>query len=178
MVLTALLAALVLSLVGGDGDDSTTAITLDPDPTAPQADLTGEQAPDFEFEDLATGATTRFDELRAGSPAVLNFFARWCAPCVEEMPGLEQVHQDLGDRVTFLGLSEREPADDARDLVEATGVTYTIGRDPAGDVLTAYGGLGMPTTILVAADGRITSSHTGRITADELRDAVQEELLT
>jgi len=179
MVLTALVAALVLSLLRGGGDDSdTTAITLDGDATAPQVDLTGEQAPDFEFEDLATGDTTSFHELRAGSPAVLNFFARWCAPCVEEMPGLEQVHQELGDRVTFLGLSEREPADDARDLVEQTSVTYTVGRDPSGDVLTAYAGLGMPTTILVATDGRITSSHTGRITADELRDAVQDELLT
>jgi cytochrome c biogenesis protein CcmG, thiol:disulfide interchange protein DsbE len=175
-VLAALCAALVLSVLADD-DAEPAAITLDPDGgTAPQVDLTGERAPAFDVESL-DGETTAFTELRDGRPAVINFFASWCTPCVREMPGLESVHQELGDQVQFVGLSERETADDARALVEETGVTYAIGRDPGGDILTAYSGLGMPTTVLVAADGTITSSHTGRLERDELEQAVRDELL-
>lgn len=175
MILTTLVAALVVSLLAGDDGEAPADITLGG--TAPQVDLTGEPAPDFAFESLETGEDVDFAAFRAGRPVVLNFFARWCPPCVEEMPGLEEVHRELGRRVAFLGLSEREPADDARRLVEDTGVTYAIGRDPSGDLLTAFSGVGMPTTVLIGADGTITSSHTGRITADELRRAVHEELL-
>jgi thiol-disulfide isomerase/thioredoxin len=175
-VLAALCAALVLSLLTDD-DAEPAVITLDPGGgTAPQVDLTGEPAPAFDVEGL-DGETTSFTELRDGRPAVINFFASWCTPCVREMPGLESVHQELGDQVQFVGLSERETADDARALVDETGVTYAIGRDPGGDILTAYSGVGMPTTVLVAADGTITSSHTGRLERDELEQAVRDELL-
>ena len=90
---------------------------------------------------------------------------------------MEEAHQELGDQVQFLGLSENETADDARDIVEQTRVTYDIGRDPDGQVLAAFDGLAMPTTVLVDAEGTITSLHSGPIDRDELLDRVRRELL-
>jgi thiol-disulfide isomerase/thioredoxin len=113
----------------------------------------------------------------AGRPLVVNFFASWCGPCVTEMPDFEQVHQDLGDEVAFLGLATRDQADATQALLDQTGVSYDIGRDTRGDVLVDLGGLQLPTTVLVAADGTITSVNTGELTATELTEKIQTQLL-
>ena len=175
-VLAGLVTALVLSFVLED-DDAPEAepavLTLAPGPgdgTVPQVDRQGEPAPDFAYEALDTGDEVDFDTFRDGRPAVINFFAQWCAPCVREMPDFEVAFGDYGDRVAFLGLSYNESADDARALVDQTGVTYATGRDPAGDILAQFGGIGMPTTVFIAVDGTITTAHTGAIPPAELRD--------
>ena len=177
-VLAALVAALVLSFVLEDAepvDGVATVLTLTPDGgSVPQVDLAGEPAPDFTYEPLAGGADVDFAAFRGGRPAVINFFAEWCAPCVREMPTFESAYQDHGDRVAFLGLSYNETAEDGLALVERTGVTYETGRDPDGAIITAFSGLGMPTTIFIAADGTITTSHTGPLTAGELEEELEE----
>jgi thiol-disulfide isomerase/thioredoxin len=123
------------------------------------------------------GDVVGFDDYRAGRPAVVNFFASWCAPCVQEMPDFEVAHQEFGDDVAFVGLAERESAQDSLGIVETTGVTYDIGRDPGGDVLTAFQGLAMPTTVFIDADGTITSLHSGALSTADLRRRIKAELL-
>jgi thiol-disulfide isomerase/thioredoxin len=144
-------------------------------------DPSGTPAPDFDFEALALDGIDGGDEInfaayQDGRPVVLNFFGSWCAPCVREMPDLEAVSQDLSGDVVFLGLAERESSEDSLEIVETTGVTYDIGRDPGGDILTAFEGLAMPTTVFIAADGTITSVHSGALTADDLRERIEAEL--
>jgi thiol-disulfide isomerase/thioredoxin len=129
----------------------------------------GEAAPNFSFEALATCDEVEFDELRDGRPALVNFFARSCVPCVTEMPDLEAAHQEFGDRVTFVGLSYEESVEDAQALVDRTGVTYEIGRDPAGEIITAYEGFGLPTTVFITADGTITNAYTRKMQPDEMQ---------
>ena len=86
------------------------------------------------------------------------------------MPDLEDAFETYGDQVAFLGLSSAESVRAGRELVERTGVTYDIGRDPDGDIITAFAGGGYPTTVFIAADGTITTSHLSQIHPDELRD--------
>ncbi len=176
-VLAALVAALVLSFVLDDdeaADGNAPVLTLDPDGgTVPQVDLSGEPAPDFAYEPLTGGDDVDFAAFRDGRPAVINFFAQWCPPCVREMPTFEEAYQEHGDQVAFLGLSYNETAEEGAELVERTGVTYATGRDPDGDIITAFSGLGMPTTIFIAADGTITTSHTGPLSAGELEEELE-----
>jgi thiol-disulfide isomerase/thioredoxin len=187
-VAATLATALVVSLLTG-GDDGGTAretVTLQPgDPTngiASGVDLSGTQAPEFRFEPLRVAtvegnADIDFSDYRAGRPMMLNFFGSWCAPCVQEMPALQSVSEELADEVVFLGLAERDTVENALEIVDRTGVTYDIGRDPGGDILTAFEGLAMPTTVFIAANGTITSVHSGALTADELRSRIADELL-
>lgn len=109
-----------------------------------------------------------------GTPVLVNFFASWCAPCVAEMPALEAVHQEYRGRVRFLGLDTQEQAADGRKLVEKTGITYPVGLDPDGTIFTAFGGLGMPTTVLIGADGTIIEVHSGALTAETLRAMIDK----
>ena len=175
MVLASLVTALVLSFVlEDDGRPEASVLTLAPPPgngTVPQqSDLRGEPAPDFAFEPLHGGADVDFAAFRAGRPTVLNFFYKDCPPCVVEMPDLQDAYEAYGDRVNFLGLSYEESVEDGLDLAERTGVTYQLGRDPAGEIITAYAGIGLPTTVFIDADGTIVTTHTGRIHPDELQD--------
>lgn len=112
----------------------------------------------------------------AGRPLLVNFFASTCVPCVTEMPAFEEVYQEVGEEVAFLGLAVADRTDDARDLVERTGVTYPTALDQQGEVIDALGGTMLPTTVLLDADGETITSHSGALDADELRQLLDEHL--
>jgi thiol-disulfide isomerase/thioredoxin len=138
-------------------------------------DVSGKPAPDARFALLGGGDSMSLADLK-GTPVVVNFFATWCVPCVKEMPGFEQVHQEIGDELAFVGIDLRDSESGARELVDKTGVTYTIGRDPSGSLFEAFDAVNMPSTFLIAADGTVVASHAGALTADELRDLIDKNL--
>jgi cytochrome c biogenesis protein CcmG, thiol:disulfide interchange protein DsbE len=113
-----------------------------------------------------------------GTPLVINFFAEWCAPCVAEMPAFEEVHQERLDQVAFLGISTQETSDDGQAIIDSTGITYDVGRDPDGEMFATFGGTGMPTTALVDQNGTVVDVHSGALTADELREWLDESFGT
>jgi thiol-disulfide isomerase/thioredoxin len=119
----------------------------------------GRPAPRVEVPGLR-GGRVRLADLR-GRPAVINFWASWCPPCVAEMPDFQRVHRRLGDRVAFLGINQRDHRQAAEELVRSTGVTYPLAVDPAGRAFDAFGGLGMPTTVLLRADGTVAQVFAG-----------------
>ncbi len=143
----------------------------------------GEQgAADRETVPATVLETLDGDELRLtdyrGRPVVVNFFANWCTPCVTEMPAFEQVHRQLGDEVAFVGISVQETVEEARAIATRTGVTYDLAREPQGELIRALGGVGMPTTVLVDAEGGVVDTHTGELSAEELTEMIESELLS
>lgn len=121
----------------------------------------------FDGEALNTGR-------HVGTPIVLNFFAEWCAPCREEMPAFESVHQDLDGEVHFLGIStDRLPADGLA-LVASTGITFEVGRDQGGEAWDLFAGTSMPTTVLIDAAGTVRTVESRPLTAPQLRALIDE----
>lgn len=135
----------------------------------------GATLPDTALTVLGSDERLDTSELR-GTPAVINFWATWCPFCIEEMPDLERVHQELGDRVQFVGVDREDVTDKALRLAQETGVTYTLVEDPDGSFFRAVEGLGMPTTLLVAADGTIAHRQSGPVTAEQLRSLIRTHL--
>ena len=119
----------------------------------------GRPAPRVELPGLR-GGRVRLADLR-GHPVVVNFWASWCPPCVAEMPDFQRVHRRLGDRVAFLGINQRDHRQAVEELARITGVTYPLAVDPAGRAFDAFGGRGMPTTVLIAADGTVAEVVAG-----------------
>jgi thiol-disulfide isomerase/thioredoxin len=113
-------------------------------------------------------------ELLGSTPVVVNFFASWCAPCVDEMPAFEAVHQSLQGQVTILGMANRNAPDDALATVESTGVTYPTFGDPEASAITYFGGLAMPTTVFIDAAGEVVDVHSGPLTEAELRSRISD----
>ena len=169
----ALIAATATFVLLDDGssesneDDGAIPLPLEPDP----GPVSLEDARFTEFD----GTEVALSSLRGG-PVVVNFFASYCTPCITEMPALEEVHQQLGGQVTFLGLAVADREDEATDLVERTGVTYRTAQDRNSSVITALGGNRLPTTVLLAADGSIAARHNGQLDADDLRQLLADEL--
>ncbi len=166
----ALAAATVTYVVLSD-DDAPDA-TSDTIPLTPEGDA---PAPDE-----VTFVTFDDDEVPLsslrGTPTVVNFFSSTCVPCITEMPAFEEVYQEVGGKVAFLGLAVTDRPEDAQALVDQTGVTYPTAQDPNADVITALGGTVLPTTVLLDADGTIVAIRSGPLDADELRDLLADEL--
>ena len=92
------------------------------------------------------------------------------------MPEFQRVHQRLGDRVAFLGVNQRDQAQAAEQLARRTSVTYPLAVDPAGRAFDAFGGLGMPTTVLIRADGTVADIFAGQLDETLLRERIRRAL--
>ncbi len=167
--------ATVLALLAAVG---TYTVLADDDPPAAELPLVPEgDLPSTEQVSFTTyeGEEVPLASLR-GTPTVVNFFASTCTPCIKEMPAFEEVHQEVGTEVTFIGLAVTDPPDAAQALVEQTGVTYRTALDEDGSVINALGGTVLPTTVVLDADGVVLNTHPGELTADELRALLADEL--
>lgn len=112
----------------------------------------------------------------ASMPAVINLWATWCAPCVEEMPALEAVHVEVGDRVRFVGVNRADVTERARELAARTGVTYELVSDPDSVFFVAVGARAMPTTLFVDARGNVVHAHAGPLDEAALRRLISTHL--
>lgn len=173
--LLALLAAVAVLFMASDGDADDTprsdgSVELRPEDAVPSGDPA-----DIAFRRVEGGESTIGDQL-AGRPAVVNFFAEWCTPCIAEMPDFQAVSKELDGRVDFIGLAVQDRPEDSAEIIDDTGVTYPWFRDPRGDVLASTGAVQMPTTAFFDADGNMTEVHSGQLDADELRSMIDEHL--
>jgi len=135
-----------------------------PPPTPPPAAgiLAGRPAPDFTLA-LLDGGTLRLSDLR-GRWVVLNFWASWCPPCREEMPGLQRAYEDFRERgVAFVGVAMADSLPDARSFAREVGITYPVGLDETGEIALAYQVLALPITVFIDPEGRVDWVHAGPI---------------
>lgn len=119
----------------------------------------GQPAPDFNF--TGEGGPRRLSELR-GQVVVLNFWATWCPPCVEEMPSLERLHRKLASRgVVVLGVSVDTDAVAYEKFLRDFHITFLNFRDPGGHIPLRYGTTMFPETYIIDRDGRVARKIIG-----------------
>lgn len=164
--------------VGGGGGEP--VAKLDPTVTfsepglATPPKLNGTKLPDGTFTRLAGGEAT-FASL-AGAPAVINFWSQTCTPCVREMPLLDQLATEFGDRVRVVGLNSGDTLNQARRFAEEVDVSYDLWLDDDRRATVALKVNALPVTVFVAADGTIVRTKLGELDEAEARAAVQELL--
>lgn len=111
-------------------------------------------APEFSLSDL-TGKKVQLKALR-GKLVFLNFFATWCGPCREEMPGMERLfrmHQDKG--FVVLAVNMEESAKTVRPFIQQLKLSFPIVLDSEGAVTRDYGVRALPVSFLIGRDGNI-----------------------
>ena len=112
------------------------------------------EAPEFSLSDLS-GKQVRFKGFR-GQLVFLNFFATWCGPCREEMPGMERLyraHREKGFMVLAVNL--QESAKMIRPFVESLKLSFPTVMDTDGAVSREYGVRALPVSFLIGRDGHI-----------------------
>jgi cytochrome c biogenesis protein CcmG, thiol:disulfide interchange protein DsbE len=131
----------------------------------------GELAPDFSFT-LTDGSTTRLSDLR-GTPVLINFWATWCLPCVEEMPAIEQVYRDAEGGLAVLAVNRNElPAAIAR-FAPTVNVSFPLIADLGGTIGDRYTVTSLPTTYFIAGDGTIHARHIGALSVQQLAEQIE-----
>lgn len=110
--------------------------------------------PDFTFKD-ADGKELTLAQWK-GRNVLLNIWATWCAPCREEMPALERLQKAFGgDDFEVVTISvDQKGVPVARAFLEEIGVDLPLYADPTTKTLSKLQGVGLPTTVLINADGK------------------------
>jgi thiol-disulfide isomerase/thioredoxin len=132
--------------------------------------LLGQRRPDFSLAD-ATGQWVSADSFN-GQVLLVNFWATWCKPCVEEMPMLAQVQQDYaGQGVAVIGIALDDPRR-AQEFARELGIGYPVlfGRADAMVVGRRYGNRSgmLPYSVLVDSGGVIRWTRLGILDRGEL----------
>jgi thiol-disulfide isomerase/thioredoxin len=109
-------------------------------------------APPIDLMDM-NGQRWNAERLK-GRTVVINFWATWCAPCKEELPSLQVLHELSGGEPLIIGVNVRETASHVKRFLKATGIEFPVVPDPQGDLARRWGVSVYPTTVLVGPDGR------------------------
>lgn len=97
-----------------------------------------------------------------GKVVLLNFWATWCPPCIQEMPSLNATYERFReDGLVVLGISVDEDADEYSDFLRTAGVTFPTVRDPERTVSTRYGTMKYPESYLISRDRRVLRKYVG-----------------
>lgn len=119
----------------------------------------GDAAPDF-AADLVSGDKFVLSE-NSGRVVLLNLWATWCGPCVEEMPAFEKLNSEYGDEVIILGVNCVENKNTVDGFIEENGYTFPIAYDLDGIITHRYPTQGIPYTLVIGKDGVIKNIYLG-----------------
>lgn len=117
----------------------------------------GSPAPDFTVEDVTLSKLH-------GQIVVLNFWATWCTPCVEEMPSLVEMQRRMKDKgITVLAVSIDVDENAYHTFVKEHGVNLLTARDPQQKTPHLYGTYGWPETYIIDRNGVIRRKFIGAV---------------
>ena len=106
-------------------------------------------------------------DLSKGRVSVVNYWASWCAPCVDEHPLLEQLKTSAN--IDIYGVNYKDDPASARRFIGRYGNPFTaIGTDAQGRAAIDWGVYGTPETFVVNGRGEVVYKHVGPITPESL----------
>jgi cytochrome c biogenesis protein CcmG/thiol:disulfide interchange protein DsbE len=118
-----------------------------------RASIAGHAAKNFSF--TLDGHPTSLEAMR-GKVVVLNFWATWCPPCVDETPALQHMYTELKPLgVTVLGVSVDDDNAAYQKFLVDHGITFPTYRDPDKKISLAYGTEMYPETYIISRNGKI-----------------------
>ena len=136
----------------------------------------GEPAPRFEAKTFE-GKTVRLEDLR-GRTVLLEFWATWCAPCVAQLPKMQALYETFAanEKFAMIGLSVDWDTEKAKRMVAERQLAWPqvgLGSMDESPVVRQYGVGGVPTTVLIGAEGKIIARGTN---LDELTRQIEKAL--
>ncbi len=142
------------------------------DPHQISSPLVGRAAPPFRLVPLDGGAPITLGAL-AGRPAVLNFWATWCVPCVAEHPALLRAAARYGKDVAFVGVVYADEVPAALAYLREHGSAYPAALDDGGKAAIAFGVYGVPETFFISPAGVIVEKYVGPLDDETLARLIE-----
>lgn len=120
----------------------------------------GDTAPNFRVRTESGAVLTPKDF--GGKLLILNFWASWCAPCVQEMPSLNQIQKMFASQgVVVLGINVDRKEDAYRNMLNRFHVTFQTVRDPEENINYRYGTYKIPESYIIDRNGKVLQKYAG-----------------
>ncbi|AFK18964.1 TlpA family protein disulfide reductase [Haloferax mediterranei ATCC 33500] len=169
-------------LGGGSGGSGSTTTEADSGESTDTADGTGQTGDLPLVVDTIEAQGSTAGEVRVpveGTPTVLDLFATWCAPCVAQMESLRSLHDEFGDDVAFVSVTNERlggglTMDDIKNWWSEHDGSWTVGHDPESQLMRAVRANGLPYLVVFDADGSISWTHRGLASEENLRAAIED----
>jgi cytochrome c biogenesis protein CcmG/thiol:disulfide interchange protein DsbE len=147
------------------------------DPQQVPSALIGKRLPRFSLPGQPPGqGFADADVVNAGRPVVINFFASWCMPCVQEAPVLRALEQQ---GVAIWGIAYKDRVEATNEFLQNGGHPYTrVARDEAGTTGNEFGLEGVPETFLIDMSGIVRWHWAGALNERVVRQSLVPLLRT
>lgn len=123
--------------------------------------LLGKPAPTFTAR-LFEGEEVSFEHDPDGKVIVLDFWATWCAPCVEALPELQELAAKFKEKeVVFYAINVAEMPEAISEFLKSHELKVPVIVDPEGQLSAAYAATAIPQTVLIGKGGRVEAVHVG-----------------
>mgnify|MGYP001812853141 FL=1 len=147
--LSMILLLVVFGVAMAEAEDQTLTVV---DPPMP--------APDFSLADVNGDLHSLAGY--AGKPVIVNFWATWCPPCIEEMPSMNRAWMKVREEgIVMLAINVGEDEDQVFTFTADYPVDFPLLLDETGEVVQQWGALGLPTTFVVGPGGNIVFRAVG-----------------
>ncbi len=160
LAISFILAPLLLTLLWAVGERLMTERVQEA--PAPNLEIGG-RAPDFEFPVLGGGRVSLSGQKK--KVVLINVWATWCVPCLDEMPDLQRLYERMkrnGAPFEILAVSiDALGADAVERFVDRFGLTFPVLLDPRGSIKKLYRTTGVPETFIVDGQGRLQQEIIG-----------------
>ncbi len=118
----------------------------------------GQKAPDFQLV-TETGKTITTKSF-GGKLLVLNFWATWCPPCVEETPSLNEMARQMAPQgVVVVAVSVDRNANAYKAFLQRMKIGFETSRDPESNISASFGTYKFPETYVITPDGKVVEKY-------------------
>jgi len=131
-------------------------------------------APPPDFTIPTAKGTKHLSDLR-GKVVVLNFWASWCPPCLDEMKDFVRARDTYGDKIDLLTISS-EPPDVAASYLRLWNIALPVLEDLDGSISKAYHTPPIPLTVVIDPSGNVSYISIGELSWNELQAAIDHAL--
>ncbi len=131
----------------------------------------GKIAPGFRLENL-DGEIISLEENLGGGPILISFWATWCKPCIEELPEVEKIYNELkekGLKAFAISVDGEKSVAKVEPFVKAKKLSVPVLLDTNSDIARIYYATTVPFTVIIDSKGEIVYSHSGYKKGDEIQ---------
>jgi cytochrome c biogenesis protein CcmG/thiol:disulfide interchange protein DsbE len=122
--------------------------------------MAGDSAPSFRVKTETGAVLTQRDF--GGKLLVLNFWASWCAPCIQEMPSLNEFQKMFASQgVVVLGVNVDRRVDLYRNMLNKFQISFQTVRDPEENINYRYGSYKIPESYIIGRNGKVLQKYAG-----------------
>jgi thiol-disulfide isomerase/thioredoxin len=126
---------------------------------------------DFTARDIE-GKSVSLSDFR-GKWVIVNYWATWCPPCLEEIPELVSLHEENSDKLVVLGVDYEEVSEDfLKEFVESHFMSYPVVRMDPVPVTSLGPVMGLPTTYIISPQGVRMARQEGPVTQQAIEEYI------